>query len=355
MQTLPIRSSGRERDEELANQSGSLLIVRGDEVSSVLEDRDAEVIHLIREAYKTHTRGDSSLPHSSFVTLPGRGNRIIALPGFLGGSTRSAGMKWIASVPANVERGMDRASALIVLNDVDTGFPSTVIEGSLISARRTAASAVLLAGLLSPAPSKMALIGCGAINFEIARMMCVSCISLEEVVLFDLQRQRAESIARRLASTKGMPRTLIANSMEEACRSCHLISMATIASQPHVHDKTVFQPGALILHISLRDLAPELILQFDNIVDDRDHVCRAETSIHLAEKSVGNREFIRCTVGDILLERAPARMDGETPIVFSPFGLGVLDLALSKFVTIQATKRSLGTSIPAFYNPSWKR
>lgn len=100
MHTLTSVSNGNILDKELANHNGNLLVLRGEEVASVLEGRDAEVIRLVQEAYKTHTLGDSSLPHSSFVALPERGNPIIALPG---GNTRAAGLKWIASVPANIE------------------------------------------------------------------------------------------------------------------------------------------------------------------------------------------------------------------------------------------------------------
>lgn len=336
------------------HDDAGLLILRGEEVAALLEGKDAEVIRIVAEAYKEHVLGNSSLPHSSFVYLPGEGSRIIALPAFLGGNIQAAGVKWIASVPANIERGMDRASAVIVLNDTNTGYPRTLLEGSLISARRTAASAVLTTGLLSPMPRRMALIGCGMINFEIARMASRAFRSFEGIALFDVLRDRAESCGERLSAVDGVPPAEVAATFEEACSSCDLISIATTASHPHILEKNVFQAGAVILHVSLRDLNPHLILRFDNVVDDKDHVCRANTSLHLAEQLTGNRDFIRCSVGDILLGRSVARKDLETPVIFSPFGLGVLDLALSNLVQHEATRCGMGTNIPSFRNSPWR-
>jgi ornithine cyclodeaminase len=47
----------------------------------------------------------------------------------------------------------------------------------------------------------------------------------------------------------------------------------------------------VVLHISLRDLAPEILLASANIVDDIEHCLKANTSPHLTEQLIGNRDF----------------------------------------------------------------
>jgi ornithine cyclodeaminase len=91
-----------------------------------------------------------------------------------------------------------------------------------------------------------------------------------------------------------------------------------------------------------------VILSCDNIVDDIDHICRAQTSIHLAEQLVGNRDFIRCTLAEIIRGEAAARRSVEGIAVFSPFGLGVLDLAVAQYVRELAFKNNLGIVINSF-------
>src|SRR5262249_41683957 len=148
-------------------RDGSMTILTGLEVTSLLSGMELKIVEAVRLAYETHDRAQSSLPHSSFLRVPGNEiNRIIPLPPYFGGDFDVAGIKWVSSFPANLESGLDRASAAIILNCVRTGRPLAFIEGSIISAKRTAASAALAASVLASKDiSSVAVLGCGLINF----------------------------------------------------------------------------------------------------------------------------------------------------------------------------------------------
>jgi N-[(2S)-2-amino-2-carboxyethyl]-L-glutamate dehydrogenase len=85
-----------------------------------------------------------------------------------------------------------------------------------------------------------------------------------------------------------------------------------------------------VLHVSLRDLAPEILLESTNVVDDVEHCLKADTSPHLVEQRTGNRDFLAGTLDDVLDGRVT--IPSDRTVVFSPFGLGVLDLAVGKYV-----------------------
>jgi ornithine cyclodeaminase len=106
-------------------------------------------------------------------------------------------------------------------------------------------------------------------------------------------------------------------------------------------------PGTLVLHVSLRDVTVDSVLDAVNIVDDADHVCRAATSVHLAEQRVGDRGFIAAEIGR-LLGGAPTPRDPATVTIFSPFGLGVLDLAVADLVLRRAREKGLGMEFSDF-------
>src|SRR5215208_6319838 len=155
-------------------QGRDILILRGEEVSSLLKGRELDLIDLVGRAYGAHGRGNSSLPHSSFLLFPDRKrDRIIALPAYLGEQFEVSGIKWIASFPDNINKGIERASAVLILNSMKTGRPEVIMESSVISAKRTAASAALAARTLHGpvAPERVGFIGCGLINYQIAKFL----------------------------------------------------------------------------------------------------------------------------------------------------------------------------------------
>ncbi|MCI0485178.1 MAG: 2,3-diaminopropionate biosynthesis protein SbnB [Blastocatellia bacterium] len=337
-------------------QNDSLLILTGSEVISLLEGREREIMETVKSAYETHGRGDSSLPQSVFLRFPGdHANRIIGLPTYLGGETKSAGIKWIASFPSNSGLGLERASAIVILNSVETGRPLAMMEGSIISAKRTAASAVLGAQYLLDGREvdEAGLVGCGPINFEIASFLLRVLPELRRLIVYDLDPARAEQFINKCRELPGHIEAVVAESVDWVLRRCSLISLATTATVPHIFDISMCWPASVILHISLRDLSPEIILSSDNVVDDIDHVCRANTSIHLAVQSAGNSDFIRCTLADILSGSAPARKDDSRIAIFSPFGLGVLDIALGKLIYDRAKSQGKGVVIDSFIPGSW--
>ena len=91
-----------------------------------------------------------------------------------------------------------------------------------------------------------------------------------------------------------------------------------------------FAHNPVVLHVSLRDLAPEILLASTNVVDDIEHCLKANTSPHLVEQITGNRDFLAGTLAEVMDGRVTVPAD--RPVIFSPFGFGVLDLAVGKYV-----------------------
>lgn len=337
-------------------RDGTLLILKGHEVLTLLRGRESEVIETVRKAYEAHAAGDSSLPHSTFLRFPNEKlNRIIALPAYLGGDVGGAGVKWVSSFPGNLEKGMDRASAAVILNSTATGRPEAILEGSVISATRTAASAALAAKTLhQDVPVKsVTVIGCGLINFEIQRYLRTVFPTIETVYVYDIKPERAVQFQQAIERAfKGVLTERI-DDLNSALKASRLVSIATTAIDPYIADLSGLSPVSTVLHISLRDILPEVILSCDNVVDDADHVCQAQTSVHRAEQSVGHRNFIRCSLADVTRGVAPPRAAGKSLTVFSPFGLGVLDIAVARLVRNSAVKDGLGTVIDSFFPEPW--
>ncbi|WP_030185811.1 2,3-diaminopropionate biosynthesis protein SbnB [Streptomyces sp. NRRL S-813] len=321
-------------------------VVPGSVVSGILADSHKDVLRTVTHTYLAHEQGKSVNPDSYFLRFPEKPNaRVIALPCYLGGKVDAIGMKWIASFPDNVQHGMPRASATLLLNDYATGYPLACLEAAGISAARTAASAAVAAQELTREAGEVsvAVIGAGVIARTILDYLRANDIAIADVLVHDLDATSAGHLARH--ATERLRVQATTGTLAEALTK-DLVVFATTAATPYVPADTPLGPGQILLNISLRDLAPELLLDCNNIVDDVDHCLKAQTSPHLAERLTGSRDFITGTLGALL--EGKVTLDPAKPTIFSPFGLGILDLAVGHQVLHAAKARGGVVEIPDF-------
>jgi ornithine cyclodeaminase len=315
-------------------------VISGGQVQRALAGHESEIVGLVETTYRLHGAGDSINPPSYFLQFPDRPSaRIIALPASIGGDIRVDGLKWISSFPENVAAGIPRAAAVMILNDHDTGYPFACLESSIISATRTAASAALAADWLSrgrPRPTRVGFFGAGLIARYIHTYLTGTGWAFDHIGVYDTATASADGFRDYLRRADGTQPITVYRSAKELIRTSDLVVFATVAGKPHVNQPGWFAHNPLVLHVSLRDLAPEIILRAANVVDDVEHCLRAETSPHLAEQLTGNREFLTGTLEEVMSGRITVPTD--RPIVFSPFGLGVLDLAVGKHVYDQVAR-----------------
>ncbi|MBK3565840.1 2,3-diaminopropionate biosynthesis protein SbnB [Streptomyces sp. MBT62] len=330
----------------------TFAVVSGEQVQQALAGRESEIGELVEATYRLHGAGDSVNPPSYFLRFPDRpSSRIIALPASLGGPLRVDGLKWISSFPGNTGSGLPRASAVLILNDPDTGYPYACLESSVISATRTASSAALAAEKLSQGrtrPLRVGFVGTGLIARYIHTHLRATGWEFEETGVYDLSADSAEGFRGYLERSGAQGRITVHDKAEGLIRSSDLLVFATIAGSPHIHDPAWFDHHPLVLHVSLRDLDPAILLASANFVDDVEHCLKADTSPHLAEQATGGREFIDGTLDDVLTGRVGVPADRT--VVFSPFGLGVLDLAVGRFVHDEVARRGELRVVDGFFH-----
>jgi 2,3-diaminopropionate biosynthesis protein SbnB len=318
----------------------SFAVIPGAQVQDALAGREKQIVELAEATYRLHSAGDSVNPPSYFLRFSDRPtSRIIALPASIGGQLKVDGIKWISSFPENVAAGIPRASAVLILNDHDTGYPFACMEASIISATRTAAMAAMAADWFSRGrqrPTRIGFFGTGLIARYIHKFLAGTDWSFDEIGVYDLSADSAAGFRGYLEKSDAANQITVHDSAEQLIRSSDMVVFATIAGEPHVNDLSWFEHNPLVLHVSLRDLAPEIILASTNFVDDVEHCLKANTSPHLAEQLTGNRDFLQGTLGDLMAGRVTVPAD--RPLIFSPFGLGVLDLAVGKHVYDEVTR-----------------
>ncbi|MDO7929255.1 2,3-diaminopropionate biosynthesis protein SbnB [Pseudomonas sp. KFB-139] len=322
-------------------------VVDGEAVARILSADPQACIDDVQRAYLEHEAGRSINPDSYFLRFPqAPANRIIALPASLSGEQPVSGIKWISSFPGNIDSGLQRASAVLILNDPLTGYAFACLEASRISAMRTAASAVLGARWLNRQQRnvrRIAFIGAGFIARTILDMFVSDGWVMDEVSVFDKHVESALALIEH-ASTRHQLTSHPADL--ESSLQADVVVFATTAPSPYVDDYP-FRPEQVILNISLRDLGPKVIARSNNILDDVEHCLKAQTSPDLAVQQYQDRSFITGTLAQLMLGQIELKPDRAT--IFSPFGLGVLDLAVGQRVYQQAITDCTALSVPRFF------
>ena len=122
-----------------------------------------QAMDVAEATYKEHSRGLYEMPPKPGVhpvTCPGA--FLHAMPGYLKESN-ICGLKWVGVFGHNRPKyGIKALSSLMILNDVETGYPLAIMEAGIITAIRTATSSGVSVKYLARKDSKVVgLVGAG--------------------------------------------------------------------------------------------------------------------------------------------------------------------------------------------------
>jgi ornithine cyclodeaminase len=326
---------------------GEVLFLSRDDVRAAMGGSIRPYVEALRGALALHAGGETAQPLKPYLRWREGGHiadRIIAMPGYVGGEAPIAGIKWIGSKHDNpAVRGIARASAVIVLNDAETHFPVAILEGSEISGMRTAAVSVLAAEYLARRDfTSVALVGCGFIGGLHALGLLEAFPSIERLLLFDAQEAAAQRLAGELAG-RDVDVTVCA-SAEQAVRDGEIVVPCTVTDTPYI-PYAWLAPGAFVSNISLMDVEPDVYVQVDKlVVDDWDQCNREGKTIHtLVLEGRLSHEQLHAELGDVVRGTRPGRTDPDERIMLSPMGMAIEDVACAAAVYRQAREQGAGT------------
>ncbi|PWV92045.1 ornithine cyclodeaminase [Paenibacillus cellulosilyticus] len=301
----------------------------------------------VTDALASMAAGDYVQPLKPYLRFKDPANRIIAMPAYIGGTFDAAGIKWIASFPANPSIGIPRAHSVVVLNDAATGKPVALVNSPLLSIMRTAAvSAVMLRRWLElpnqhhNRPLNVGLIGCGPIGQWHARMLTVILGSrLGKLKTYDLSPARARQAADAAGSAGSA-----AASWEEAYFESDIIVTCTVSGSRYI-----FSPpprGSLLLHVSLRDYRPSALASINTVVvDDWDEICRENTDIEQMHLTVGWEKDRTITLSEAVFGDKLLSMPKDGRLLFSPMGMAIFDIAVATYTLGLARDKGIGLEL----------
>ena len=316
-------------------------------------------LEVIEATLVLHHRGETVSPKKAVIhwgddlDTDEKLGRIMAMPAYVGGSTRMAGLKWIPSVPRNPARGLPRGIGVILLSDPETGLPVAFLDGTVVSAMRTGAVSGVAARALARGGARvLGLLGAGVQARTQLMALERTLPGLEEIRIYDPAAGKADELAT--ARSDGPSRRAVANA-EEAVRGADVLVPVTMAAEPFI-PAAWLGPGTLVLSVSSLDLAVDVIEAADLVVaDDVDHETgHASRPLARAEAAgVLDREGV-VTLGAILAGDHPGRTSEDDLVVVSPVGMGIEDVAWATHVFRRAEELGLGSEQQLWEEPVWR-
>jgi len=329
--------------------AGDILYLTRRDVRAAMGDSIRGYVEALRTALALHAEGRTAQPLKPYLRWRRGGHiadRIIAMPGYVGGQNAMAGIKWIGSKHDNPKaRNIPRASAVIVLNDPDTHFPVAIMEGGEISGMRTAGVTVLACEYLARLGFRsVALVGCGFIGRLHALGLLESFPAIERIHLYDQDSRAAQTLAEEL---KGLGReglmVAVSTSAEDAVCRGEVVVPCTVTAKPYI-ELDWLMPGVFVSNISIMDVKPEVYLGVDKlIVDDWEQANRERKTINqlvLAGKL--KQSDLHAELGDVVRGIKPGRETPDERILLNPMGMAIEDVACAAAVYRTAREQGAG-------------
>lgn len=294
--------------------------------------------------------------------------RFMAMPAYLGGNFRMAGMKWYGSNIENREKGLPRSILTFVLNDADTGAPLAFMSANLLSAYRTGAIPGVGARYLARKDSKVVgLLGPGVMAKTTLLALVAACPQIDTVKIKGRGKASLDSFQSWLVETLPQITTVdVVDTVEAVVRDCDIVSFCSsgaagdISSYPRVEREWV-KPGTFLAMPSLCNiddgmLAPDVRKVVDNSglyeawfeeLPQPGHESVPLLGVKfmdlIAEGKMARSDME--DLGKIVAGEGPGRTNDDEIIIMSIGGMPVEDVAWGTVVYRNAIERGIGVPL----------
>ncbi|HEX7233176.1 MAG TPA: ornithine cyclodeaminase family protein [Candidatus Binatia bacterium] len=323
-----------------------MLVLSEQQVQSLI-DID-ELIAVLKQAHIQYSTGKAVMPVRLVVPLPQVHGRITSMPGFLT-DDKALGMKIVTYFQENPRKDLPAILATIFLFSAETGKIIATMDGSYITAIRTAcASAVATEALANPRTAVLGILGAGV--QARAHIQALSHVrKIECIRLYSPSGTSAAAIKKEMAPQLNCA-IEVAQNAESAVRDADLLVTVTTAKEPILKFEWL-KPGAHINAVGshrpdLREIDGPTLARATIVVDSREAIMAECGDILLAlkEKSIGENA-IHAEIGEVLAGTKAARRTGDEITLYKSVGIAIQDVAAANLVYRKALEKGVGTSV----------
>lgn len=320
-----------------------LRVLSADDITRLLPMRDC--IEVMERALAAFARGEVVQPVRLMTRTADESGVLALMPAHVGGI--GFGFKAVTVFHDNDARGLPSHQGVITLLDAETGTPVALMDGTRITAIRTAAvSAVATRHLARTDASVATIIGTGVqARAHAEALACVR--ELSEIRIVGRRPNAARQLAAELADR------LPARAFDDAAAALDGADIvATVTASP----APVFAPEAIApgTHINAvgaytattREVPSETVAAARVFVDDRTAALSeaGDLLLAIADGAIDESHVVG-TLGEVLIGQVQGRTDAQQITIFESLGLGLEDIAAASHVCGRALEDGIGTDV----------
>ncbi len=323
-----------------------MLLLSETQVQSLIDIDD--LIATLEQAHIQYSTGKAVMPVRLVVPLPKIQGRITSMPGYLN-NDRALGMKVVTYFQNNPKRGLPAILATIMLFSAETGKMIAVMDGSYITAIRTAcASAMATKALANPQTPVLGILGAGVqARAHIQALARVR--KLEKIFLYSRSGSSAETIKGEMAPQIDAALE-VAASAEQTARAADLLVTVTTANEPilkqdwlkagvHINAVGSHRPDS-------REIDGATVARARVVVDSREAIMAECGDILLAVKEGAiTAADVHGEIGEILAGTKTGRQSQNELTLYKSVGIAIQDVATANLVYQKALKQGVGTNV----------
>jgi alanine dehydrogenase len=326
-----------------------VLVLSRSEVEELL-DLDA-LVEAVASAMADLSAGRASMPARTAADVAERSAFLAVMPAYVP-AAGALTTKLVSLFPLNAGTEIPTHQALIAVFDAADGRPVALLDGTHITATRTAAGSALSVRLLARGDaSTLAILGTGVQARAHARAV-VRVRALEEVRVAGRDPERAAALARSLADELELS-VRACSTYEEALAGADIVCACTHAVEPVVR-RDWLTPGT---HVTSVGFNPEGREVDDATVADALVVVESRASA-LAPVPAGTPDLtepiasgvigpdhVHAEIGELVAGTRPGRASPEQITLYKSVGVAVQDAAAAALVLAAARERGTGHEI----------
>jgi len=327
-----------------------MLLINQKEIKKILPLSDARKSNRITEkAFYDYFSGKAIMPPKQYLNFVKEKGDLRIMPAY-SLTLKLAGTKIVNVHPENRKKKMKTVMATIVLNDIKTGTPLCLMDGTYITGLRTgAASAISIKYLARKNAKTVGFMGGGSqVHYQIAAILGIK--NFDEIAVCDINPQSIKELKRTLIREKIRVKIKEAGPKEVAQKD--ILITITPSSVPIVKKEWV-RPGTHICAIGAdahgkQELESEILKNAKIVVDEFKQAAHSgEINVPL-EKGIIKEKDLYGSLGEIISKKKKGRLGDDEITIFDSTGLAIQDLYLAGFIYNSVVKNKKAQKFEIF-------